>query len=111
MTSQEFDRARLFIFTDIRREISLGRASESDAGKTALSSICVPSGGGNFLAALGLLCYTEFAGKLKYKCKKADGTRTSIFCSMILDPLTRRSATARTIFTTSFVVGSPTSIM
>jgi hypothetical protein len=26
----------------------------------------IPPGGGNLLAALGLLCYTEFAGKLRY---------------------------------------------
>lgn len=30
-------------------------------------------GGGNFLAALGLLCYTEFGGKLKYDRRKRDG--------------------------------------
>lgn len=31
-----------------------------------LKRLGVPAGGGNFLAALGLLCYTEFWGKLKY---------------------------------------------
>jgi hypothetical protein len=31
------------------------------------------SGGGNFLAALGLLCYTEFGGKLRFGGKRADG--------------------------------------
>jgi hypothetical protein len=43
------------MFTDIEREIKWGRANfrgESDEG------------GGNFLAALGLLCYTEALGKL-----------------------------------------------
>src|SRR5437879_2240541 len=36
-----------FIFTDIKREIAL---------------VSTPSGGGNLLAALGLLCYTEVLG-------------------------------------------------
>ena|SRR5206468_1871574 len=36
-----------FIFTDIKREIALAST---------------PSGGGNLLAALGLLCYTEVLG-------------------------------------------------
>lgn len=36
-----------FIFTDIEREIALGATEK---------------GGGNLLAALGLLCYTEFMG-------------------------------------------------
>lgn len=31
-------------------------------------------GGGNLLAALGLLCYTEFAGKLRFGVKRADGS-------------------------------------
>lgn len=39
-----------FIFVDIRREIDLARRK---------------LGGGNFLAALGLLCYTEFLGGVK----------------------------------------------
>lgn len=39
-----------FIFTDIQREIELGRQT---------------IGGGNLLAALGLLCYTEFMGGVK----------------------------------------------
>src|SRR5207245_7473049 len=32
----------------------------------ALQAAGVRPGGGNFLAALGLLCYTEFGGRLKY---------------------------------------------
>jgi hypothetical protein len=39
-----------FMFTDIQREIALARLN---------------LGGGNFLAALGLLCYTEFLGGVK----------------------------------------------
>ena len=39
-----------FMFSDIQREINLARAQ---------------TGGGNFLAALGLLCYTEVLGRIK----------------------------------------------
>ncbi len=39
-----------FMFSDIQREINLAQ-----------------TGGGNFLAALGLLCYTEVLGKIKQK--------------------------------------------
>jgi len=40
---------RGFIYNDIQREISLARSGNA---------------GGNFLSALGLLCYTEFLGKM-----------------------------------------------
>ena len=43
-----------FIKTDIQREIDLARSNDS---------------GGNFLAALGLLCYTEFMGNMVLKGK------------------------------------------
>ncbi len=51
-----------FIFNDIKREIDLAKAGKN---------------GGNFLASLGLLCYTEFMGKImlqgksKGRCKKS----------------------------------------
>jgi len=61
MTKDEFMQAKLFIFTDVDREIQLAKAD----GK-ALLSLGVAPGGGNFLAALGLLCYTEFGGKLRF---------------------------------------------
>lgn len=51
MTKADFLQAKGFIYSDIERELKLAKS-----GKDA----------GNFLAALGLLCYTEFAGKLKY---------------------------------------------
>ena len=43
-----------FIKTNIQREIDLAHVNDS---------------GGNFLAALGLLCYTEFMGKIVLKGK------------------------------------------
>lgn len=81
MDKPSFEQAKLFLFTDIRREIELGRASETDPGEVALASIGVPHGGGNFLTGLGLLCYTEFGGKLKYnrKTKKRDDYATDNF--------------------------------
>jgi len=73
MTREEFVQARQFAFADIRRELALARACASATGSAALSSVGIPLGGGNFLAALGLLCYTEFGGKLRYDCKRSDG--------------------------------------
>lgn len=60
--------AKLFIFVDVDREIQLAKAD----GK-ALQGLGVAPGGGNFLAALGLLCYTEFGGKLRFGAKRKDG--------------------------------------
>ena len=69
-----FAQAKLFIFTDIRREIALADASETVEGREALERAGVPCGAGNFMAALALLSYTEFGGKLKFACKKANGS-------------------------------------
>lgn len=74
MNCDEFRQAKNFIFTDIQREISLAHASENQSHKIALENIGIPAGGGNFLAALGLLNYTEFGGKLKYYKKKKNGS-------------------------------------
>lgn len=52
MDKTDFQQAKGFIYSDIARELDLAK-NGNDAG--------------NFLATLGLLCYTEFAGKLKYK--------------------------------------------
>ncbi len=69
MDKAAFEQAKLFIFSDVEREIQLARASQAD--ESALRSLGITPGGGNFLAALGLLCYTEFGGKLKYRKKTA----------------------------------------
>lgn len=69
MDRDAFIQAKLFMFTDIDREIELARADNF-----ALKSVGVTPGGGNFLAALGLLCYTEFGGKLQFSNKKKDGS-------------------------------------
>lgn len=69
MTRDEFVEAKLFIFSDIEREIQLAKAD-----KTALNALGVTPGGGNFLAALGLFCYTEFGGKLRFGVKRSDGS-------------------------------------
>ncbi len=50
-----------FIRADIQREIDLARSGDS---------------GGNFLAALGLLCYTEFMGSM---VTKGRGSYTKMF--------------------------------
>ncbi|MBM3946511.1 MAG: hypothetical protein FJ315_03805 [SAR202 cluster bacterium] len=62
-----FEQAQGFIFSDVEREVQLARVSQTSTGERALRSLGIAPGGGNFLAALGLLCYTEFAGRLKYR--------------------------------------------
>lgn len=52
MNIADFLQAKEFIFSDIQREISLAKSKK---------------GSGNFLCALGLLCYTEFAGGMQRK--------------------------------------------
>jgi hypothetical protein len=68
MTRKQFVGAKAFIFQDIEREIQLAKAKA-----TALQAQGVTPGGGNFLAALGLLCYTEFGGKLRFNVKNRKG--------------------------------------
>jgi len=53
-----------FIYSDIQREISLAHSGNA---------------GGNFLAALGLLCYTEFMGKMILKGQKSSGDHFNAF--------------------------------
>jgi hypothetical protein len=55
-----FDQARNFIFADVQRELQLAAADPR-----SLEELGIIPGGGNFLAALGLLCYTEFGGRLR----------------------------------------------
>ncbi len=69
MTRDEFVQTKLFMFSDMRREMQLAKADPK-----ALDAAGVNPGGGNFLAALGLLCYTEFGGKLKFGVKRNNGT-------------------------------------
>lgn len=70
----QFVAARSFIFTDISRELQLARASQSADGETTLRILGVEPGGGNFLAALAALCYTEFAGGI---VTRGDGSRVN----------------------------------
>ncbi len=78
ITKEQFDTAKQFIVGDIRREVEWARAWEDKANpkrRELLEAAGVkPSGGGNLLAALGLLCYTEFCGWLKFDRRKADGS-------------------------------------
>jgi len=70
--SGRYDQACQFISTDIGRELDLARLNaRGELG------IPIAPGGGNLLAALGLLCYTEFAGKLRFGYKKANGADAS----------------------------------
>lgn len=71
--------AKSFIYSDIQREINLARASEDATKKAQLQTLIDHPGGGNFISALGLLCYTEFAGKLKFKKCSCSGNFNSFF--------------------------------
>jgi len=62
-----------FAMTDVRREIALSNASHEPGGAKALLKLGIEPGGGNFIAALGLLCYTEFGGLLKFNHRDARG--------------------------------------
>jgi len=74
MTKDGFLKARNFIFKDLEREIQLAKADGN-----ALRTIGVHPGGGNILAALGLLCYTEFGGKLRFGSNKASENFNQFF--------------------------------
>ena len=73
MNRQDFLTARDFIYSDIQREINSATTSQDFIGKLRLKSLIKTSGGGNFLAALGLLSYTEFAGRLRFNKIDRDG--------------------------------------
>ncbi|MDH5559733.1 MAG: hypothetical protein OEY59_02660 [Deltaproteobacteria bacterium] len=60
---KKLSEVRSFIETDIKREIKLAEISRTEDGKAGLKKLGIEAGGGNFMAALALLCYTEFAGK------------------------------------------------
>lgn len=74
MEYDDFIRAKQFIYADIQREINLAYLAENTELKVILENAGI-NGGGNFLAALGLLSYTEFVGKIKYG--KKSGSRDS----------------------------------
>jgi hypothetical protein len=75
ITKADFDLAKQFITGDIQREVELARAWHDPKRKPHLEASGVqPSGGGNLLAALGLLCYTAFCGWLKFNRRKRDGS-------------------------------------
>jgi hypothetical protein len=83
ITKDDFGLARQFIVGDIRREIELAKARHDTTHperKEHLEAARVqPSGGGNLLAALGLLCYTEFCGWLKFNRSTASGNFNDFF--------------------------------
>jgi hypothetical protein len=64
MNKDLFKIARDFIVADIGREIALAKASEGWFRRQLLRLCGLEAGGGNFMAALSLLSYTEFAGRL-----------------------------------------------
>ena len=79
MDHDSFMQAVKFAMTDVRREIALSDASQKPEGAEALRKLGLESGGGNFIAALGLLCYTEFGGLLKFKHRAASRNFNDFF--------------------------------
>lgn len=77
MTQNEFTDAMRLMFADIDREIELAKADGN-----ALQAAGVRPGGGNFLATLGLLCYTEFGGKLQFGKKRSADNFNQFFKSL-----------------------------
>jgi hypothetical protein len=77
LTRDDFIQAKLFMFSDIEREIELAKADGN-----ALQAAGVKPGGGNILAALGLLCYTEFGGKLQFGEKHSNENFNKFFNSL-----------------------------
>jgi hypothetical protein len=64
MNRLEYLQAKKFIYNDIQREINLAKVSRNPIGKLLLRLLITYPGGANFMAALSLLCYSEFAGKI-----------------------------------------------
>ncbi len=84
MSRQEVDEyfAELPVWmeNDVLREIQLARASFTDDGKKALGALGISAGGGNLLAALGLVAYTEALGLIRVWNKNhAHGTTEECF--------------------------------
>ena len=76
IAKKDFEQAKAFIYADIEREIALGKATRSKLRNFFLRIAGIPSGGGNFMAALALLSYTEFAGRLKNQDFSAGNSET-----------------------------------
>ncbi|QDV15077.1 hypothetical protein CA51_49880 [Rosistilla oblonga] len=79
MNTDEFEQAKSFIYRDIEREIALARLSNDTDAVRTLAAHNVAPGGANLLSALGLLCYTEFAGKLEHRHKYASHNFNNFF--------------------------------
>jgi hypothetical protein len=80
MDSAIFDQAVSFMFSDVQREIQLARVPEHNVEQ--LRKLGITPGGGNFLAALGLLCYTEYGGRVRSGTSKAADNFNSFFDSI-----------------------------
>jgi hypothetical protein len=66
ITKDDFTESKQILYADVEREIWLAQTSTDSRGQ-ALKKLGIPSlGGANFLSALGLLCFTEYCGWLRY---------------------------------------------
>jgi hypothetical protein len=83
ITRRLFKLAKEFITADIFREVQLATAVDDTRNprrkeKIRAAGITI-DGAGNFLCALGLLCYTDFAARLKQKASKKRGNGETAF--------------------------------
>lgn len=72
ITKAAFDFSKQLIFVDLPREVDWGNAWHDGRRPLVEAAGIKHSGGGNFLAALGALCYTEYGGWLQFGKKPTE---------------------------------------
>jgi hypothetical protein len=112
MDKASVEQAATFMLADINREIAFADSSERALGRLLLRLAKVPSGGGNFMAALSLLSYTEYEGRLKHN-DFSDGNSRKILlaASSRISARATSSCSRSSTCTRSFVADSRTSTM
>jgi hypothetical protein len=81
ITPALFRKSLEFIASDVFREVQLAAATEDDpeTEKMVRQAGITIGGAGNFLCAVGLLCYTDFAARLWQKAKRMGGNGEAAF--------------------------------
>lgn len=62
MLKEDYLKIKEWMFRDVEREISLAKSSIGN--EKEIINLGIVPGGGNYLAALGLMCYTELGGSI-----------------------------------------------
>jgi hypothetical protein len=83
VTREAFVEARLYMNMDIRRMIAFAKAAADPEKRKHLEAAGIEAAeGGSLLATLGLLCYTEFGGWLKFRASTARKNFESFFATL-----------------------------